>query len=124
MSICSPRLAEATMFTTCIVGFPLIRMPLLLSCCMTFMTAFFACFSDLEPTQTIFPEPKMRFAVLGFLSLKTMPGNCSGLYSTAGKALTMEFRLRVWLRVTEATTFTMFTFICLGMVVVLEVYLD
>jgi hypothetical protein len=38
--------------------------------------------------------------------------------------LTMEFRLRVWLRVTEATTFTMFTLICLGMVVVLEVSLD
>ena len=82
---------------------------------MTLMTALFACFSDFAPTQTIFPEPKMRFAVLGFLSLKTMPGNCSGLYSTAGKALTMEFRSRVWLRVTDATTFTMVTFICLDM---------
>jgi len=28
------------------------------------------------------PEPKMRGAVLGLLSLKTRPGNCLGLYST------------------------------------------
>jgi hypothetical protein len=27
----------------------------------------------------------------------------------------MEFKFRVWLRLTEATTFTMFTLICLGM---------
>jgi hypothetical protein len=34
-------------------------------------------------------------AVFGFLSLKTMPGNCSGRYSTAGKALAMVVVLSI-----------------------------
>ena len=33
---------------------------------------------------TIFPELKIRVAVLGLFNLKTSPGNCSGRYSTPG----------------------------------------
>jgi len=56
--------------------------------------------------QTIFPELKIRVAVLGFFSLYTSPGNCSGLYSTPGKTRTMEFRSMFCFRVADATTFS------------------
>ncbi len=65
-------------------GLLMIMMPPFLSSLTTFMTALFASFSDLAPVQTIFPELKISVAVFGLFSLKTRPGNCSGLYSTPG----------------------------------------
>ncbi len=97
------------MFTIFMVGFPTMRMPFSFSCWMTFMTALFACLLDVAPTQTIFPVLKIKCAVLGFFNLKMAPGNFWGLYTTLGTALMMEFKSRDWLRLTEATTFTMLT---------------
>ena len=84
-------------------------MPPFLSSFTTFMTARFASFSDLAPVQTIFPELKMRVAVLGLLSRKTKPGNCSGRYSTPGYPFTTAFKSTFWFSVADATTFSMLT---------------
>ena len=55
------------------------------------------------------PELNIKVAVLGFFSLKTRPGNCSGLYSTFGNAFTTEFKSIRCLRIAEATTFSILT---------------
>jgi len=83
-SIMPPRLAEATMFCIFSSGLLIIMIPPFLSSFITFITARRDSFSDFAPVQTIFPELKMSVAVLGLLSLKTRPGNCSGRYSTPG----------------------------------------
>ena len=88
-------------------GLLMMIMPLFLSSLMTRMTALRASFSDLAPVHTIFPELKIRVAVLGRLSRKTKPGNCSGRYSTPGYPFTTAFRSTRCFRVAEATTFSM-----------------
>jgi len=63
---------------------------------------------------TILPVLKMSVAVLGRLSLNTRPGNRLGLYSTFLKIFTMSSKLNFWLRVTDATTFTILMVRSLG----------
>ena len=93
------------MFCILVSGFPEMTIPFLLSSSTTVSTTSFACRSDLEPVQTIFPVLKRSVAVFGFFNLKTSPGNDSGLYSTPGNARTMELRSKSCPRVADATTF-------------------
>ena len=72
------------MFCILSSGLLIIIIPPFLSSFTTFMTARRASFSDFAPVQTIFPELKIKVAVLGRFNLKTNPGNCSGRYSTPG----------------------------------------
>ena len=106
-SISPPSAAEATMFWMLTTGFSVIWMPWLLSSLTTFSTALRDSFSDLAPVQTIFPVPKIRVAVLGFLRRKTSPGNTLGLYSVWGNFSTICCRSIFWFRDTEATMFWM-----------------
>jgi hypothetical protein len=68
----------ATTFTISIFGLESRIIPRSLSSTAIISIAFRACFSDLAPVHTIFPELKMRVAVFGRLSLKTRPGNLFG----------------------------------------------
>ena len=93
------------MFWMLTTGFSVIWMPCCLSSLTTFSTALRDSFSDLAPVQTILPVPKIRVAVLGFLSRKTSPGNTLGLYSVWGNFATISWRSIFWFRETEATMF-------------------
>ena len=77
-------LPDATMFWTVIFGLSviltLIFFRVLITCSMTSFTWAI----DLVPVQTKFPEEKTRTADFGSLTLRTSPGNCSGLYSVLG----------------------------------------
>ena len=65
--------------------------------------------SDLPPVHTIFPERKIKVAVLGDFNLKTNPGNCSGFHSVSGNFLVTSVRSIGWSTDAEATTFSMLT---------------
>ena len=105
-SIFACRSTDATMFWISISGSCFMRNPSLFRSLTTVCTAFIDSCSLLAPVQTIFPDEKIRVAVLGFASLNTSPGNWAGLYSVSGNALWIWVRSRVWFMVTEATTFS------------------
>ncbi len=52
----------------------------LITCSITSLT----CATDFVPVQTRLPEEKTNTADFGSLTLRTKPGNCSGLYSVLG----------------------------------------
>src|SRR3989337_856472 len=86
-------------------GLSVMGIPSLLSSLTTLSTALRDSFSDLAPVHTIFPVPKIKVAVLGFLRRNTSPGKTLGLYSVWGNFSTIFCRSIFWFRDTEATMF-------------------
>ena len=60
------------------------------------------------PVHTNLPEPNIKAAVLGSLSLNTNPGNCSKLYSTFSKAGAIFGNSNDLPNVADATMFSTF----------------
>ncbi len=74
-------LPEATMFCTSIFGLSVIFTLIFFNCLITDWMTSLTWAMDFVPVQTSFPEEKTRTADFGFFTLRTRPGNCSGLYS-------------------------------------------
>ena len=69
------------MFCTVIFGLSVILTPILAICFMTCFITSLTCATLFVPVQTKLPDENTKTADFGFFTLKTNPGNCSGLYS-------------------------------------------